>query len=69
MHSGYRVAFDGPGLQILSNEFAGNVLIFGDDNSLMLIMVTIVLGEKPADDINDGLVDNMFNVKFSKAKA
>ena len=35
----------------------------------MLIMVTIVLGEKPADDINDGLVDNMFNVKFSKAKA
>ena len=33
MYSGYRIAFDGAGSWSFGNDFAGNVVIFGIDNS------------------------------------
>ena len=75
MHGGYGIAFDGAGSWSFANEFARNVIIFGDDNSSSSHADNrknnfLVLGEGPTEDINDsmGPEERTFSINFSKTK-
>ena len=75
MYTGYEIAFDGGGLWSFHNDFAGNVLIFGVDNSSSSHADNrknnfLVLGEGLTYDINGsfGAAENKFSINFTEAK-
>ena len=75
VYSSYRIAFDRLGSWSFGNDFARNVVIFGDDNSWSSHPDNIknkffVLVEGPTDDINGsvGAAEKKFSINFSKAK-
>ena len=75
MHSGYGIAFDGNELWIFCNDFAGNVIVFGVNNSLSSHSDTcnnkfLVLGEGVTFAINGsfGALEKKLRTNFSKVK-
>ena len=76
VNSGYGIAFDGKENWNFGNDFAGNVIIFGVDNSSSSHTDNrknnfLVLREGATFDINGkfGASEKRFSINFSKAKA
>ena len=60
IYNAYRIALDGGGSWILSNDFDQNGVIFGVDNSSSKHSENgknniLILGEGPSDDMNDSV--------------
>ena len=75
VYNGYGIAFDGKGEWSFGNDYAGNVIIFGADNSSSSRAGNLknnfsVLGEGYTFGINEsfGAPEKKFGINFTKAK-